>query len=310
VSAAGTKAPAPGPNTYGSRIHVYEPHKASLPPLRPYLREFWHRRRFAYELSRANQKANHFDSPLGALWLVLNPMLLGFVYFLLISVLSGGTGDWMANLGRILIGIFTWYYASNSMSIGAASITSGGRLILNQAFPRALLPVSSVISSAMQYLPTIPVFIVYYLIASKFDTYEPTKHGEPPAHHLPGLDNPALLWVPLLLVILTVECVGLAMIFATMTVYFRDTNKFLGYFLRIWLYLTPVLYDISHLDHHKLLLYLNPLGPIIGSITRCWVDGVGPSRSLLVASVVWAVIALLFGSYIFISRERDFAVRI
>jgi teichoic acid transport system permease protein len=310
VSAAGTKAPAPGPNTYGDRIHVYEPHKASLPPLRPYLREFWRRRRFAYELSRATQKANHFDSPLGALWLVLNPMLLGFVYFLLISVLSGGVGDWMANLGRILVGIFTWYYASNSMSLGSASITAGGKLILNQAFPRALLPLSSVISAALMYLPTIPVYIVYYLIASKFDTYEPTKLGQPPAHHLPGLDNPALLWVPLLLVILTVECLGLSMIFATMTVYFRDTSKFLGYFLRIWLYLTPVLYDISKLDDHKWVLYLNPLGPIIGSITRCWVDGVGPSRSLLAASVGWAVIALLFGSYIFLSRERDFAVRI
>jgi teichoic acid transport system permease protein len=311
VSSAGTKAPAPGPNTYGDKIHVYAPHKASLPPLGPYLREFWNRRRFAYELSRATQKANHFDSPLGALWLVLNPMLLGFVYFLLISVLSGGVGDWKANLGRILIGIFTWYYASNSMNLGSASITAGGRLILNQAFPRALLPLSSVISAALMYLPTIPVYIVYYLLASKFDTYEPVPGtSEPAAHHLPGLDNPALLWFPLLLVILTIECFGLAMIFATMTVYFRDTSKFLGYFLRIWLYLTPVLYDISKLEDHKWVLYLNPLGPIIGSITRLWTDGVPPGPYLLGAAVGWAFIMLLFGSYIFVSRERDFAVRI
>ena len=195
------------------------------------------------------------------------------------------------------------------MSLGSQSITAGGRLILNQAFPRALLPLSSVISAALMYLPTIPVYIVYYLLASKFDTYEPVG-TEPAAHHLPGLDNPALLWVPLLLVILTIECFGLAMIFATMTVYFRDTSKFLGYFLRIWLYLTPVLYDISKLDDHKWVLYLNPLGPIIGSITRCWTDGVGPSPSLLAASVGWALIMLFFGSYIFVSRERDFAVRI
>ena len=123
-------------------------------------------------------------------------MLLGFVYFLLISVLSGGVGDWKANLGRILIGIFTWYLASNSMALGSSSITSGGKLILNQAFPRALLPLSSVISAVLMYLPTIPVYLVYYLFASKFDTYEPTATGEPVAHHLPGLDNPALLWLP------------------------------------------------------------------------------------------------------------------
>jgi teichoic acid transport system permease protein len=312
VSAAGTTSPAPGANTYGAKIHVYEPHKASLPPLKPYLREFWNRRRFAYELSRATQKANHFDSALGALWLVLNPMLLGFVYFLLISVLSGGVGDWQANLGRILIGIFTWYYASNSMNLGSASITAGGRLILNQAFPRALLPLSSVISALLMYLPTIPVYLVYYIFASRFDSYEPPagSASAPAAHHLPGLDNPALLWFPVLIVILTIECFGLAMIFATMTVYFRDTSKFLGYFLRIWLYLTPVLYDVSKLDDHKWVLYLNPLGPVIGSVTRLWVDGVAPGPYMLAAACGWAVIALLFGAYIFVSRERDFAVRI
>ncbi len=35
------------------------------------------------------------------------------------------------------------------------------------------------------------------------------------------------------------------MIFSTMTVYFRDTTKFLSYVLRIWLYLSPVLYPVS-----------------------------------------------------------------
>ena len=310
MSSAGTTTPASGPLAYGDRIHVYAPHKASLPPLRPYLREFWNRRRFAYELSRATQKAEHFDRPLGALWLVLNPMLLGFVYFLLISVLSGGIGDWMANLGRILIGIFTWYFASNSMNLGSQSITAGGKLILNQAFPRALLPLSSVISAVLMFLPTIPVYIVYYLLASKLDTYEPARKGAPVAHHLVGVANGALVWYPLLVVILAVECFGLSMIFATMTVYFRDTSKFLGYILRIWLYLTPVLFDVSKLDTHKWVLYINPLGPIIGSVTRCWIDGVPPGPYMLGAAVCWAVVILGFGTYIFVSRERDFAVRI
>ena len=303
---------------FGDRIQVFAPHRAHLPPLRPYIREYWARRRFAYELSRTNQKATHFDSALGALWLVLNPLLLGVVYFLLVSVLQGGAGDWVANLGRILIGIFTWYYAQNAMSIGAGSVTAGGGLILNQAFPRALLPLSSVITSFLMFLPSIPVYLVYYMLGSHFDSYEPSKltllkTPSAVAHHLPGL-NPALLWVPVLLVILTVQIYGLAMIFATMTVYFRDSNKFLQYVLRIWLYLTPVLYDMSRYltggALRKLLLYGNPLGPIIGSIVRCWTDGIGPSRTLLLASVGWAVVCFVLGAYFFISRERDFAVRI
>ena len=69
------RRPVPGDRT----IQVFAPHKASLPPLGPYLRNFRHRLRFSYELARTQEKANHFDSPLGAAWLVLNPMLLGIV---------------------------------------------------------------------------------------------------------------------------------------------------------------------------------------------------------------------------------------
>jgi hypothetical protein len=35
-----------------------------------------------------------------------------------------------------------------------------------------------------------------------------------------------------------------------------------------------------------------------------------PALIVVVLFPVWALIALLFGSYIFLSRERDFAVRI
>ena len=119
-----------------------------------------------------------------------------------------------------------------------------------------------------------------------------------------------MLWYPVLLVILALQCFGLAMIFATMSVYFRDTNKFLAYMLRIWLYLTPVLYEIEKFKNHMWALYLNPMGPVIGSITRLWIEATPPSAELLAASVGWSVGLFLFGAWFFISRERDFAVRI
>ena len=299
--------PAKRVRVFEERVHVYAPHRASLPPLGPYIREFWRRRRFAYELSRTTQKADHFNTTLGAAWLVLNPLLLGMVYFLLVSVLGSGGGaspaekpSWVTTLGRILVGLFTWFYAANAMSLGAQSITSGGRLILNQAFPRALLPLSSTISAFLMFIPSLPVYFVFFVLGSHFDNSK---------NSLPGLSW-ALLWVPILLTILTVECFGLAMLFAAMSVYFRDTNKFLGYLLRIWLYLTPVLYGLEKFEHHMWAVYLNPMAPVIGSITRIWVEAKPPSTDLLLASLGWALGLFVFGAWFFISRERDFAVRI
>lgn len=284
-------------------IHVYEPYRAALPPLRPYLREFWRRRRFAIDLSRFTNKATYLNSPLGRIWLVLNPLFLAVVYYLLVSIVRGGGkgfGAGFDTLAHILIGLFTFYFAQNCMTMGGASITAAGRLILNQSFPRALLPLSSVISAFSQYLPTLPVYFVIYLSGTWI--LDGTE--------LAGLTL-ALLWVPLLVLLVALSGFGLALIFATMNVYFRDTSKILSYVSRMWLYLSPVLWEPDRLDGWKrVILWANPLGPVLSATHHVWITGTAPTLAELGAAVGWAVALVLIGAYFFISREREFAFRI
>ena len=290
---------APG---FQPRIQVFEPHRASLPQLGPYVREFWRRRSFAFELAKFGDKAEYLESNLGKVWLVLNPLLLAIVYYLLVAVLRGGSnkGTGLTTLAHILIGLFTFYFAQNTINNGAMSITSGGRLILNQAFPRTLLVLSSSISSFWQFLPTMPVYLGVVIIGKIF--YPETK--------LPLL-NINYLWVPLIVVLLALTSFGMALIFATMNVYFRDTSKLLSYTTRIWLYASPVLWLPSMVHGwHRAILYINPLGPALGATSNVWIEGKAPTLAQLIGMLVWALLALVAGGYFFISRERDFAVRI
>ncbi|MEI6038948.1 MAG: ABC transporter permease [Actinomycetes bacterium] len=296
------KSGAPRTVVYGPRLQVFEPHRASLPPIRPYIREFWARKRFSLELAKFADKAEYLDSNLGKVWLVLNPLLLAFVYFLLVTVLRGGSdkAHGFTTLAHILIGLFTFYFAQNVISDGAQSITQGGRLILNQAFPRTLLPLSSAIRSFWQYLPTIPVYVGVVLIGKIF---------------IPKADvhifSWALLWVPYVTFCLALTAFGMALVFATMNVYFRDTSKLLSYTTRIWLYGSPVLWlpEMLH-GWHRVILYLNPLGPALSATSEIWIRGHAPTLAQLIGLLVWALIAIVLGGYFFISRERDFAVRI
>jgi hypothetical protein len=50
------------------------------------------------------------------------------------------------------------------------------------------------------------------------------------------------------LLTMVVFSMGLAALFATCQVYFRDTSSFLPYFLRLWMYLSPVLWLPEMLD--------------------------------------------------------------
>ncbi|MEI6866870.1 MAG: ABC transporter permease [Actinomycetes bacterium] len=293
--------PSPREN-FAPRIQVFAPHKASLPPLGPYLREFWRRRAFAIELSRFADKAEYLDSKLGKVWLVMNPLLLAMVYFLLVTVIRGSASktSGLSTLAHILIELFTFYFASNCINGGALSITAGGRLILNQAFPRALLPLSSTISAFWQFLPTIPVYIFVVIIGKIF-----FPHTE-----IPGLGF-NYLWAPFIILCVGMTGFGLALIFATMNVYFRDTNKLLSYMTRIWLYSSPVLWrpEILH-GWQKIFLYVNPLGPTLSATSSVWISGKSPSLYELLGCLFWAIFAILIGGYFFVSRERDFAVRI
>ena len=288
-------------SAFAPKIQVFEPHRAKLPPLIPYIKEFWRRRAFALELSRFADKAEYLDSKLGKVWLVLNPLLLATVYFLLVTVIRGGKhGSAIQTFLHILIGLFFFYFAQNTVSAGAQSITAGGRLILNQAFPRALLPFSSAIQSFQQFLPTIPVYF-FILISVKIFSSNTVVSGL----------TLNLLWVPLLVALLGITAFGMALTFATMNVYFRDTNKLLSYVMRIWLYLSPVLWVPSALHGwHKIAIYLNPIGAVLSANSQVWISGTHPSASYLIGALLWAFFALILGGYFFTSRERDFAVRI
>ena len=61
---------------------VYESTASGLPELRPYFAELRSRRRFIWHLARTDLKAEHYDSAIGQLWVILDPLLLAAVYFL------------------------------------------------------------------------------------------------------------------------------------------------------------------------------------------------------------------------------------
>ena len=271
--------------------HVYEPHKIGLPPVGPYVRELWRRREFAREMSRTNLRAQHFDTMFGQVWLVLNPLLLATVYFILVDILRGGRRgtDFFAHL---MAGLFAYYLVSDSVRLSVKSVTGGGRLILNTAFPRALLPLSGVMTSFVRFLPTVAVYIPVHLIA-----------GLPVGPHL--------LWVIPLLGLLVVLASGASMLVSSLQVYFRDLKNFLPYALRVWLYASPILYFADEVpDRYDWLLAINPLGGLLTAWSDVINEGVSPDASSLALAVGWAFAVFLAGALFFMSREREFAVRL
>jgi ABC-type polysaccharide/polyol phosphate export permease len=278
-------------NDFAEEHHVYEPHLGGLPPLLPYIREAWRRRAFAFEMSRTKLRAQHYNTAFGQLWLVLNPLLLALVYFILVDIIRGGSSQ-PGFFAHLVAGIFAYHLVSDAVRQGTKSVVTGGRLILNSAFPRVLLPMSSVISAVKRFLPCVLLYI--------------------PVHAASGLPvNANLLWVFPLLFLLIVLSSGLAMIVGALQVYFRDLKDFMPYLLRVWLFASPVLYFADEMpEQYQFLLYVNPLGELLAAWSVVINRGGAPTVEQLAVGSAWAFGLLIVGFLFFVSREREFAVRL
>ena len=271
-------------------LQVYEPFRAGLPPLIRYWKSLWSRRTFISEYSRSELREQHFDSVFGQMWLVLNPLLLSAVYFLLIVIIRGSSDS--VRYAHLTATLFLFYLVANSLTGGVKSITAGQRLILNTAFPRIMLPISAVVIAIFKFLPTLVVFLVIRTILGLPFSWQ-------------------MLWAVPVLFIATLLALGLAITISCINVYFRDISSFLPYLTRTLLYLSPILYEASALKPNlRALEVLNPLFPILDSWSGALVHSQAPQTFNLLAGLAWAVGIFLIGTYFFLSREREFAVRL
>ena len=271
-------------------VNVYEPYRAGLPPLGEYGRSLWSRRHFIAEFSRSQLREQNYGSVFGQLWLVLNPLLLSGVYFLLIFIIGGRGGP--DRYVHLTSSLFFFYLIANSLTGRVKSITAGQRLIMNTAFPRIMLPISASIIAVFKFIPTLLVFFVIRSIIGAPFSWQ-------------------MLWAIPILILGIFMGLGMAISISCINVYFRDIASLLPYMNRSLIYLSPILYEASALsDRLRTIQIANPIFNLIDAWSQVMVYAQAPSLSSILISLAWAVTIFLIGSYVFLSRERDFAVRL
>lgn len=274
-------------------VIVYRPARRRLPRLGPYLRGVWERRTLVWHLARSDMKAAHYDTVLGQVWIVLNPLLLAAVYYLLRSVVRPiGSDESRSYLIAHLVGaIFFFYLIRNCFSNGANSLLGNRGLLLNSSLPRLVFPLVGLIRALLDFAPTLIVYLLLHAVL-----------GQP--------FGMALVYLPLIVFLLTVFGFGCGLLVAPLAVFFRDTNSFLPYLLRIWLYTTPILYLSSEIPPNMVpWLRWNPLYPLYAALESMWLAET-PSAWYLLAGAGWAVLALVVGAYYFLTREGRVVARL
>src|SRR6185436_7889661 len=112
------------------------------------------------------------------------------------------------------------------------------------AFPRAVLPVSAVLSQLFDFLVASPVVLALLAVGS----VRPSVH---------------LVWVQVLLGLLVLQTTGLALLLSAANLFFRDVKYLVEIGLTFAIFFTPVFYDVEMFGARGVWLMLNPIAPIL-----------------------------------------------
>lgn len=200
-------------------------------------------------LTQRHLAARYRGSMLGFIWSFLNPLLLMCVYTFVFRFVFRATVPGIPYPAFFLTGILAWNFVSIAIMNAATSVVDNVSLINKVYFPRIVLPLSAVLSNAVNYLVTLPLVLGFNLA---FDI-------------VPGV---SFLLLPGALLVLVLVATGMGLLVASLAPFFRDLLQLLDVVFTAWFFATPVLYPMALLEQHlpTPLLVLYHLNPMVGAI--------------------------------------------
>ena len=257
------------------------------------LKEVYAYRDLIFLFVKRNFVSKYKQTILGPAWAIIQPLLTTVVFTLVFGNIAGLAPGGVPSFIFYLSGTILWTYFSNCLSQTANTFVANSSTMGKVYFPRLVMPISTVcselISLAIQY-GFLLIFLVYYAV---------TGQGVAP--------NWWMLMTPVLVLQLAMLSLGCGIIISALTTKYRDLAMLVGFGTQLWMYASPVAYDMYSFaafapggKWHALYM-CNPVTPIV-NLFRYGYLGIG-SMEWQYYAISWGVtLALLFVGTVLFSR--------
>jgi len=255
----------------------------------PGLKDLWRFRELLFMLTGREVSLRYRQTFLGVLWVVLQPLLTAFIFTIIFGKLMKTPSEDVRYELFAFAGLLPWTVFSQALQRGGISMTRDLRLITKIYIPRILLPVSSVLSTLIDFAVSLVIFGILLVIYR-------TPVGW------------SLLAIPFLLLLTLVLSVGVGMIFASLNVFYRDFTYILPFVVQIWMYASPLAYSARIIPAGWGWVYdLNPLVGIINGFRWAVFHTSAFPGSALLYSIGFSAIVFTLSLVLFHRLERSFA---
>jgi lipopolysaccharide transport system permease protein len=253
------------------------------------LRELWLYRELIYFFVWRDLKVRYKQTVMGALWAILQPFIAMVIFSLFFGRLAKMPSEGIPYPIFSYSALVPWMFFANGVQQASNILVMNQNMVKKIYFPRLTMPVASVFSGvvdfALAFIVLLGMMVVYRIY--------PTAN---------------IIWLPLLLLLALVTCLGVSFWSSAMNAQFRDIRYAIPFIIQVWFFLTPIVYSSSMLPEPWRTLYgINPMAGVVEGFRWALLGTDTQPGSIVLLSAVVAVILFISGAYYFRRMERTFA---
>ena len=258
-----------------------------------HLKEMYEYREMIFSLVKKDLRGRYKGSVLGFMWTFINPLLQLLVFTLVFSIIM--RANYEQYYLFLFVALVPWMFFGSSVQDGSTCIMRESNMVKKIYFPREVIPISTVTSAFVNMILTFVVVFIVLLISGR------------------GINPVALLYLPVVMIVEYILCLGIALIVSSITVYLRDLQYILGIFVMALQYLTPVMYGVDMVENSGagywlvFLFNLNPMTPIIRIYRQIIYYGEVPELHSLLLALIVGIVFIVIGEVMFKKLQKGFA---
>jgi ABC-type polysaccharide/polyol phosphate export permease len=258
-----------------STLSTDDPRPSVLADLAEIVRDLRYSRSLIFQLTLRDIRVRYKQAAMGVAWALLAPLLLvaaGVVMRVALLHMVGKPVSMLAVAGIVIKGL-AWSFVAGATTFATTALTNNAPLISKVYFPREALPVS-------------------VILAASFDSLIGTSTLALIMPLLGWTPSWAILWVPVLVVVLFTLTLAVALLVSCANLFFRDVKYVVQLLVTFGVFFTPVFYDPQALGAKWISVQmLNPIAPILQGLSLAVVNGhnlLSPIIDAADGAVVWS----------------------
>jgi lipopolysaccharide transport system permease protein len=257
------------------------------------LKDVWKYRDLLFLFVKRDFIAFYKQTVLGPIWFFVQPLFTVVMYVFLFGKLANISTDSIPQPLFYLVGIISWSYFSDCLLKTSTVFKDNASIFGKVYFPRLIMPLSIVISNLIR-LAIQSILLLIIIIYYNYNGY-------------PVELTFKVFLVPILVLLMALQSLGLGMIVSALTTKYRDLALLVSFSVQLLMYTTTVVYPLNSV-HGKMrsLVYLNPLTSVIEGL-RFSILGQGSiTFESFYISLLTTLLIVITGILIFNKVEKTF----